>query len=185
MSKYDAAMMKTALIWAQESYCKRNKVGAIISRDGRVVSNGYNGTITGADNCCEENVSNYLKCTRCGCSDKDELTYEEVNEDYHFTNNFCGACKYTGFVKPVYVTKSKNTIVHAEANAILFAAKNGIATESCSLYVTLSPCIECAKMAVQCGIKEVIFLKEYRDSKGIQFLKENGVTIKHLDMDEV
>lgn len=66
---------------------------------------------------------------------------------------------------------TKNTVVHAEANAILFAAKNGISTNNCKMYATLSPCIECAKMIIQCGIKELFYIDEYRDLSGVEFLK--------------
>jgi len=105
------------------SFSTRSKVGSVIVKDNRVIVNSWNGTISGEDNCCEENG----------------------------------------------VTKS--TVVHAEANAILFAAKNGIKIDGTKMYVTLSPCIECAKMIVQSGIKEVYYLEEYRDKTGIEFLK--------------
>ena len=135
MNKYDNAMMETARVWAKQSHCIRNKVGAIISKDGRIVSNGYNGTVHGADNCCEE-----------------------------------------GNEKVV----SKNSVVHAEANAILFAVKNGITTNGCKVYITLSPCIECAKMIVQSGITEVLYQTEYRDTTGIEFLKENSIQVRQI-----
>ena len=132
MKKYDVPMMQTAFIWAKQSSCKRNQVGAIIANQGRIISNGYNGTITGADNCCED-----------------------------------------GDV-------SKNTVVHAEANALMFAAKNGIPTEGCSIYVTLSPCIECAKMIIQAGIKEVMYHENYRIDQGIEFLKEHNIKVRKV-----
>jgi dCMP deaminase len=67
--------------------------------------------------------------------------------------------------------------VHAEANAIAFAAKNGISTEGATLYCTMSPCLNCAKLIINCGIKEVIYKEEYRNKDGINLLKEAGVKV--------
>lgn len=139
MKKYDKAMMNTAFIWADESYCKRKKVGAILAKKGRILSTGYNGTVTGSDNNCEEEQENKLV--------------------------------------------SKNTVVHAEANAIAFAGKHGIKTKGCTVYVTLSPCIECAKIMKQHGIKKVVYGEDYRITDGIDFLKENGIKVKKLSID--
>jgi len=138
MNKYDNIMMKTAKLWAEESYCERSKVGAILSNDGRIVSNGYNGTISGADNCCEDEIDGKLV--------------------------------------------SKNTVVHAEANALTFAAKNGIETNGCTMYVTLSPCIECAKLMIQAGIKEVIYSDDYRILDGVNFLKEQNIKVRKMEI---
>jgi len=131
--KYRTLFMDIAKRSAEMSYCERAKVGAVIVKDDRVIVNSWNGTITGADNCCEEEKDGKIV--------------------------------------------SKQTVVHAEANAILFASRNGIKTDGCSLYVTLSPCIECSKMLIQAGIKEVIYDIEYRISAGIDFLKENGIKV--------
>jgi len=70
---------------------------------------------------------------------------------------------------------TKNSVVHAEANAILFAARHGISTLGCTIYITLSPCMECAKMIIQSGIKRVVYKDDYRDLSGIEFLKENNI----------
>lgn len=141
-------MMATASIWAQESYCERAKVGCVLAIEGRVIATGYNGTISGADNCCEKD------CEVCEGSDVDCLR--------------CGGKKLT----------SKKTVVHAEANAVLFAAKNGIATDDATAYVTLMPCVECSKMLIQSGIKRVVYEKDYRDTSGVEFLKENGIEVQ-------
>lgn len=128
------ALMKTAEVWAEESYCKRNKVGAVISLDERVLSTGYNGTPNGSDNNCEETINGNII--------------------------------------------TKDTVIHAEANAILFAAKNGIPLNNCVLYVTLSPCKECAKMIIQSGIKKVIYKTKYRDLNGIDFLLKYNIDVE-------
>lgn len=134
MNKLDLTLMNTAEVWAQASYCKRQKVGAVIARDGRIIATGYNGTLPGDDNCCE-------------CSD--------------------GA--------------TKRTVMHAEANALLFCAKHGLSTKDCSLYVTMSPCIECTKLIISAGIKEVIFRDVYRDAGGITVLREFGLDVRRID----
>ena len=75
---------------------------------------------------------------------------------------------------------SKDTVVHAELNAIAFAAKYGIATDNCHLYVTLSPCIECSKAVIQAGITHVFYKDDYRISKGREFLERNGIKVTKI-----
>ena len=130
-------MMRTAYIWADESYCERKKVGAVLAKKGRILACGYNGTVVGTDNKCEEKNSN--------------------NEII-----------------------SKKDVVHAEANALSFAGRYGIKTNGCTMYITLSPCIECAKLMIQHGIKKVYYSEDYRDLSGVLFLKEHGVKIKKI-----
>lgn len=146
-------MMETAYIWAKESYCVRAQVGAILAKDGRILSTGYNGTITGSDNCCE------IPCSVCNGKKKKMKS--------------CTRCQGSGL-------NSKTSVVHAEANAIAFAGKYGIKTKGCTMYVTLSPCIECSKIMMQHGIKEVYYSKSYRGDLGAKFLKENGVKVKRI-----
>jgi len=164
MRKYDNVMMETALLWSVHSKCERAKVGAILAQDGRIISNGYNGTVSGSPegNCCEKLVYR--------CSDK------ECNKKFQEPVPFCECGK-----KVHKSTETKNNVVHAEANAILFAAKNGIRTEGCTMYVTLSPCIECAKMIKQAGIARVVYDNGYRSSDGIEFLKRNNVIVENWE----
>ena len=191
--KYDKAMMSTAYVWAEESYCKRNQVGAILSFDGRVVSVGYNGTISGSSNCCEETeafksegeLEFYDKslievCATCkGTGILLEFSGTKLNTVLTGRKT-CEDCNGFGKVKNKDI--SKDTVVHAEANAILFAAKNGIPTKNCTLYITLSPCIECAKMIIQSGIKEVIYDAEYRINDGVKFLQKHGISTRKLNL---
>jgi dCMP deaminase len=67
--------------------------------------------------------------------------------------------------------------VHSEANCVSHAAKNGIPTDGTTLYVTLSPCIDCAKLLINAGIKEVVYLNEYRNTAGIDLLKRVGIKV--------
>lgn len=140
-SKKINAHLKAAEAYAELSHAKRLKVGAVIVREGRIISIGYNGTPSGRNNSCE---------------------YEIVNED--------------GGKELV----SKQEICHAEMNAIMFAARNGVSTDGCTLVITHSPCYECAKMIVQCGIDSVFYREEYRDVSSLLFLKECGVNVTKI-----
>jgi len=127
-----AAHMAAAEAYAQLSHAKRNHVGAVIVKDNRVISVGYNGMPAGWDNECEDG----------------DTTRPEV--------------------------------LHAESNALMFAARTGTATEGCDLVVTLSPCFECAKLILQAGIKAVYYKEQYRDPDGIAFLKKSKIKVKHV-----
>lgn len=185
MKKYDKVMMDTAFVWAEMSYCKRSKVGAILSIDSRIISNGYNGTITGEDNNCEEVSDNYGGIMRTlapkGYSEEESKKYIE---DRGFL--FVGIEKYSEYSGTIlYKEKllvSKNTVVHAEANALMFACKNGISTDGATMYVTLSPCIECSKLMFQAGIKRVVYSEDYRISDGIEFLKKHGMIVEKIEV---
>jgi dCMP deaminase len=112
---------------AEESYCERLKVGAIIVKDGNIISFGYNGTPTNMPNKCEE---------------------QDVTFSY---------------------------VLHAESNAITKACKSPISTERATMYITHSCCLECAKLIIQSGIKNVYFINKYRDEAGIKLLSNCGV----------
>ena len=73
-----------------------------------------------------------------------------------------------------------STVSHAEANSIVFCAKEGLSTEGCQLYITHSPCIECAKLIVTAGIVRVVYIEEFRDTSGIEFLKDRGIDVCQL-----
>lgn len=76
---------------------------------------------------------------------------------------------------------TKQSVIHAELNCILKAAREGISVEGSTLFVTLSPCLQCAAMLKQAGIAQVIYLEEYRDASGIEFLRESGVGVLKFD----
>ena len=133
MNKYDTTMLATAKLFGELSYCVKAKVGAVIAKDGRILATGYNGTVSGHDNCCEIEIDGVLK-----------------------TSPFT---------------------VHAEQNVISYCAKNGIATNGATMYITLSPCQLCAKLIVQAGIKRVVFLDLYKDTSGLKFLKDCNIEI--------
>ena len=120
--------------WGMLSHCERKKVGAIIVKNGMIISDGFNGTPTGFDNHCED------------------------EEGY-----------------------TKWYVLHAEANAILKVAKSTNSCEGATLYLTLSPCKDCAKLIHQSGIKRLVYIKEYKDSSGLKFLKKAGVELAQIN----
>lgn len=135
--RYDVAYLRMAAEWARLSHCQRKKVGAIIVKNGMIISDGYNGTPSGFDNCCE---------------DANGLTHWYV--------------------------------LHAEANAITKVAKSTNDANGATLYLTMSPCKDCSKLILQAGIKRVVYSNAYKDPAGIDFLKEAGVSVVYIDLEE-
>lgn len=135
--RYDKAYLKMASNWAQLSHCKRKQVGALIVKDAMIISDGYNGTPSGFDNCCEDNEG-------------ETLWY----------------------------------VLHAEANAILKVARSTNNAKGATLYLTLSPCKECSKLILQAGISRVVFMVDYKDASGIAFLKEAGIEVAQIDLED-
>ena len=133
-SKHDRLYMEMAHVWSKNSYAKRLKVGALLVKDLRIISDGYNGMPSGFPNVCE---------------------YVDSNE-------------------------SVPEVLHAEANAITKVAKSSISSEGSTLYVTDSPCIECAKLIIQSGIIRVAYDSEYRDTTGFELLIKAGIEIDNI-----
>jgi len=129
----DQRYLKMASVWAQNSYCKRRQVGALLVKDKMIISDGYNGTPSGFENNCE---------------DENNTTYPYV--------------------------------LHAEANAITKVAKSNNSSDGATLYVTSSPCMECAKLIIQAGIKRVVFYDNYHKADGIELL-----TMAHIEVLQV
>ncbi|MBF1414238.1 dCMP deaminase family protein [Prevotella jejuni] len=136
-SAVDYRYLRMARIWAENSYCKRRQVGALVVKDKMIISDGYNGTPSGFENVCED---------------------EE------------------GITKPY--------VLHAEANAITKLARSGNNSEGSTLYVTASPCIECAKLIIQAGIRRVVYAEKYRLTDGIDLLTRAGVEVEYKSLEE-
>lgn len=128
--KFDRSYLRMAQVWAENSYCQRRKVGALIVKDRMIISDGYNGTPSGFENVCED---------------------EE------------------GVTKPY--------VLHAEANAITKVAKSNNSSNGATLYVTAAPCVECAKLIIQSGIKRVVYLESYRLTDGLELLERAGIEV--------
>lgn len=164
--EYDKAYMDMAECMGKLSYARRNKVGCIIvSRDGQVISQGFNGTPAGMDNVCET--------VECGCSWVHGCARAAKPPEEVKNVEFCNGCEYCKLV-------TKPEVLHAESNAIAKCAKWVNTTEGSTVYVTLSPCTECAKLIMQAGVKRVCYHQKYRDITGISFLKNNGIIVDEI-----
>ena len=134
----DLRYLRMARIWAENSYCQRRQVGALVVKDKMIISDGYNGTPTGFENICEDE------------------------------NNV-----------------SKPYVLHAEANAITKLARSSNNSDGSTIYITASPCIECAKLIIQAGIKRVVYGEKYRLTDGIELLERAGIEVVFMDCDKV
>ena len=163
--EFDIAYMKMAIAMGNLSYAIRKKVGSIIvSENDQVISQGFNGTPLGFPNICEYTI------------DK--------------TGNIINLDKYRPLdIKNLYHVDeliTKDEVLHAETNAITKCAKySNASTKNGTLYVTLSPCINCAKLIIQAEITRVVYLEDYRDCEGINLLKKFGITVDKLNENDL
>ena len=130
--KLDERYLRMARIWAENSYCQRRQVGALVVKDKMIISDGYNGTPSGFENVCEDD------------------------------NNV-----------------TKPYVLHAEANA-----RSNNNSDGATIYITASPCIECAKLIIQAGIKRVVYGEKYRLTDGIDLLKRAGIEVIYMEVNE-
>ena len=140
---------------AKLSHCVRAKVGCIIVKDNNIVSFGYNGTPSGIDNCCED--KNYMSIDAAVWPDPITIKKKFPFEDE----------------KGRFGLVTKSEVLHAESNAILKSGKNYQSVQGSTMYCTLSPCFECAKMIIQSGVSKVIYEELfYRDNGSVEFLSK-------------
>ena len=132
----DSRYLRMARIWAENSYCQRRRVGALLVKGPMIISDGFNGTPAGFENVCEDS---------------------------------------DGVTKPY--------VLHAEANAITKVARSNNSSEGSTLYVTASPCVECAKLIIQAGIRRVVYADLYRVTDGVDLLQRAGIECLHLPID--
>lgn len=149
----DGMFMEICQTVAKRSTCLRSKVGALIVKEGRIISMGYNGPVSGAPEC--EALPKIGEFSTM----KDFLGFRESHKNT--------LCEGPGCTRSI----------HAEANAIIFAAKTGVSVSGCTLYCSMSPCTNCAKLIVNSGIAEVKYGKKYRESEGLKFLEKHGVKV--------
>jgi dCMP deaminase len=161
--------MQTAKTFAELSHAKRLKVGAIIVKNDRIISIGYNGMPSGWDNDCEDKI--WMDGNAGGWLSPEEIEERWPNVEY----NEDADEEYR------YALKTKPEVLHAESNAIAKLAKSNESGDGASIFITHAPCIECAKLIYQSGISHVYYNQNYRDDAGIQFLKISGVEIEKLD----
>jgi dCMP deaminase len=153
---------------AKMSHARRLQVGAVIVKDDRVISMGYNGMPAGWDNDCE--LREYMSRDAGGW-----LSPVEIMENWPYQED------ETSFqLERRYRLKTRPEVLHAESNAIAKLAKSNDSGDGADIFVTHAPCMECSKLIFQSGIRRVYFSQDYRDDSGIKFLKQSGVeVIKH------
>jgi dCMP deaminase len=142
----DEALMSTAMVFEARSTCDRAHVGAVIAKDGRIISTGYNGAPAGTVH-----------------------------------------CRHVGGFAPSPLSLSRSTMpasigcaiaIHAEANAIAYAARHGVSVEGSTVYTTVSPCHSCAQLMIAAGLVRVVYGRAYRDLSGVELLSDAGVTVE-------
>ena len=144
---WDEYFMRIAEVVALRSNCSRRQVAAVIVKDHRIISTGYNGTPRGIKNCHEGG------CPRCSSDAPSGTALEE-----------CLCC-------------------HGEENAIVQAAYHGISVKDSTLYTTFSPCLLCAKMIINAGIREVVYGERYSiDDTSRRILSEAGVKLRPIEI---
>lgn len=150
----DEAYMQMAEVWAKRSKAIRKQVGALIVKDRRIISDGYNGM---------------------PAADKDDTC-----EYWAWPDGYDGQDGLSG--PPDKVLRTKPEVLHAESNALTKIAEGGgVGASGATLYVTLSPCFECAKLIKQSRIQRVVYREAYRDTSGIDFLQSRGVQVDQLE----
>lgn len=163
--------MQAAHLYAELSTARRLKVGALVVKDDRIISIGYNGMPTGWDNDCEH--KEWMSSDAGGWMDPDEI---EAQWPYVATSDTDNS--YIGR----YRLKTKPEVLHAETNALAKLARSTESGLDADLFVTHSPCLDCAKLIYQSGIRRVYYALAYRDDSGISFLKNSGVEVEQLDV---
>jgi dCMP deaminase len=155
------SVMQTAFIMAQESKCLSYRVGAVIVKDGRIISTGYNGTTAGMTNPDE-----YAESVGWAGSDPEDGSLR-LFEEY----------------QDLYSEWGRSNIIHAEINSILFAARCGNSIAGATMVCTLSPCMDCAKAIAQSGIKQLVYCDEYPKGSPTwsNFLRDAGVDVIKID----
>ena len=141
-ASWDQYFMEIAEIVKTRSTCLRRQVGAVIVKDKRIITTGYNGAPSGTHHCTDVGT-----CQRI-----------ELNVPSGERHELCRA-------------------LHAEQNAIIQAANIGVSTEGATLYVTLQPCVICAKMSINAGIKKIVYKGAYPDPLSLDMLSEAGVEL--------
>ena len=154
--KFIELYMDWATRLSKLSHAERLKVGAVIFKDDTVISYGYNGMPAGWDNDCENRVY------------ANEWTIDAAEWQYK---------DETG--KP-YNLKTKPEVLHAESNAISKLARSSNSGAGADIFITHSPCLECAKLIYQSGISRVYYCQDYRDRSGVDFLLSSRIPVEKI-----
>jgi dCMP deaminase len=164
--KFINAHMKAAEVYAELSSATRLHVGCVVVKDNTIIGIGYNGMPSGWDNVCED--IEYVLKEEC-----------QATDEWMLQNGF------TETVHGWSRKKTKREVLHAETNSLAKIARSTNSSEDASLFVTHEPCLDCAKIIHQAGIKEVYYRNAYpRADGGAEFLKKCGIDVHKLDKQE-
>jgi len=172
--KFIDYFMDVAERTSQLSHARRLHVGAIIVKDDRIISIGYNGMPSGWDNDCED--KDYMSVDAGGWLDPDEIKEGWPFEEIQVITNSYGSFE----IARRYRLKTKPEVLHAESNAIAKLAKSNNSGLGATMFVTHAPCLECAKLIYQSGIGHILYRSAYRDSSGVTFLEKSGVKVNQI-----
>ena len=169
--KFIDAYMKTAEVFAGLSSARRLHVGAIVVKDDRIISIGYNGMPSGWDNNCED--KEYMDQTVGGW-----LSPEEIEEQWPWSEQQLPKTEDLPWLR--YKLTTKPEVLHAETNAIAKLAKSTESGMGATMFITHAPCLDCAKLIYQSGIGSVLYRNSYRNTDGVTFLEKSGVQITQV-----
>jgi dCMP deaminase len=164
------AYMKTAETFAGLSTAKRLHVGAIVVKDDRIISIGYNGMPSGWDNNCED--KEYMGSDAGGWLNPDEIEERWPNKEQMLPKE--------DNIWRRYALKTKPEVLHAETNAIAKLAKSTESGMGATMFITHAPCLDCAKLIYQSGISSVLYRNTYRSNDGVLFLEKAGVKVEKI-----
>lgn len=151
-------LMGSAELWAKRSTCSRSQVGVVISAGKRILCTGYNGAPSGMKHCDHKCDCLHMRLFE-DSGDPTRILPDDPHRDWCATKKPC------------------EVAVHAEANAIAWAARHGISLDGAELFTTLSPCYKCAQLIIIAGIQTVYFGTEYRDTAGLELLASAGLLV--------
>jgi dCMP deaminase len=144
--------MKAAEVYSQLSSARRLQVGCVVVKDNTIIGIGYNGMPSGWDNDCEKK------------------SYTNIDPKWQYLDE--DGSTYSLVTRP--------EVLHAESNALAKIARSTNSSEGASVFVTHAPCLDCAKMMYQAGINSVYYRSSYRDTSGVDFLKECNIEVKQI-----
>lgn len=160
--KYIRLYMDIAERVAKMSHARRLQVGSVLVKNDNIISFGWNGMPSGWDNNCEE-------------------VHVILKEDCHETVEFMVRNGYGETAHSWMKLTSKPEVLHSEANCLSKVSRSTNSSEGASLFVTHAPCLDCAKIIYQAGIKEVYYQHTYRDISGIEFLKKCNIDVQQVE----
>lgn len=162
---------------AEMSVATRLKVGTVVVKNNNVIGFGWNGTPSGWDNNCEDKVYNTRFKQQANGDWIDPLTYEkaDIEELYPFVEEEYGP--YYEYERR-YALKTKPEVLHSESNALMKIARSTESSEDATMFCTHAPCLECAKLIYQSGIRRLYYRDAYRSTEGVEFLQKGHVYVE-------